>query len=383
MAEHETNRAQPHAGDGLSPPRAGARVRTKSWLLIIAGLLLLAWMGHWAYLRWTHVYIDDARIDGEIVTLSSRVSGWITELPVIQGDVVRKGDLLFKIDDRDSKLQREVLAARLEAVEGQMAVVRARTGQVDQETRGKYQSETSHLKASEAEAAALDLQLKQAREDYERARELAASKWLSPQAMARTRTAYRQAQENHRKALAEIAAVRGTLSAAGGSRRELQVMERQLAVLVHQADEIRAEIQRRAVDLDDRTILSPGDGRVVMTFVHKGEYVSIGQRILMFHDPNDIWVQANVKETDIARLKLGMKAQISVDAYPGRAFEGEVFRIGRAATSKFALMPDPNPSGNFTKITQRLPVRIRLLQTDPVLRPGMMVEVLIATRRDD
>jgi len=383
MADNEPNSAPDRSADGPAPPRASARVRRKSWLLLIAGLMLLAWMAHWAWFRWTHVYIDDARIDGEIVTLSSRVSGWITELPVIQGDVVKKGELLFKVDDRDSLLQREVLVARLDAAVNQMAVVRSRTGQVDQETQGKFQSETNRLKASEAEAAALDLQLKQAREDYDRARELAASKWLSPQAMERTRTAYQQARETHRKALAEIAAVRGTLAAAGGSRRELQVMERQIAVLARQADEIRAEIRRREVDLADRAIVSPGDGRVVMTFVHKGEHVSIGQRILMFHDPNDIWVQANVKETDVARLKLGMKAEIKVDAYPGRVFEGEVFRIGRAATSKFALLPDPNPSGNFTKITQRLPVRIQILQKDPALRPGMMVEVHIATRRDD
>jgi membrane fusion protein (multidrug efflux system) len=383
MEEPETSSARDRPAEGSSHRRAHARAHRNPWLLVIGGLVLLAWLGQWGWARWTHVYIDDARIDGEVVTLSSRVSGWITELPVIEGDVVRKGNLLFKIDDRDSRLQREVLAARLAAAENQMAVVRSRTGQVDQETRGKFQSETHRLKASQAEAAALDFQLKQAREDYQRARELAASKWLSPQAMERARTSYQQAQENHRKALAEIAAVRGTLAAAGGSRRELQVMERQLAVLARQADEIRAEMRRSDVDIADRTVVSPGDGRVVMTFVHKGEYVSTGQRILMFHDPNDIWVQANVKETDVARLKPGMKAEIKVDAYPGRVFEGEVLRIGRAATSKFALLPDPNPSGNFTKITQRLPVRIKLLRTDPVLRPGMMVEVHIATHRDD
>jgi len=360
-----------------------ARVKRKSWLLILAGLLLLAWMGHWLWVRWTHVYIDDARVDGEIVTLASRVSGWITELPVIPGDTVKKGALLFKVDDRDSQLQRQVLVARLDAIENQMAVVRARSGQVDQETQGKYQSETSRLKAAEAEAAARNAEMKQAAEDYARARDLAARKWLSPQAMERARTTWQQAQENHRKALADIAAVRGTLSAAGGSRRELQVMERQLGVLENQAEEIRAEIRRRDIDITDRTITSPGDGRIVMTFARKGEHVSTGQRILMFHDPNDIWIDANVKETDIARLKLGMKAEIKVDAYPDRKFEGEVFRIGRAATSKFALLPDPNPSGNFTKITQRLPVRIRLKQNDPLLRPGMMVEVHIATRGND
>lgn len=359
------------------------RITPKSWLLIIAGVLLLAWMAHWAWVRWTHVYIDDARIDGEIITLSSRASGWITELPVIQGDAVKKGDLLFRIDDRDSQLQREALVARLDAIENQMAVVRTRSGQVDQETQGKFQSETSRLTAAEAEAAARNAEMKQAREDYERARDLASRKWLSPQAMERARTAWQQAQENHRKALADIAAVRGTLSAAGGSRRELQVMQRQLAVLENQAEEIRAEIRRRDVDLTDRTVTSPGDGRIVMTFVRKGEHVSSGQRILMFHDPDDIWVDANVKETDIARLKPGMKAEITVDAYPDRVFEGEVFRVGRAATSKFALLPNPNPSGNFTKITQRLPVRIRLLQKDPVLRPGMMVEVHIAAQRNN
>jgi membrane fusion protein (multidrug efflux system) len=305
MAEHLPDGTEDRAGDGSGIPQASARVRRKSWLLVIVAILLLAWMGQWAYNRWTHVYIDDARIDGEIVTLSSRVSGWITELPVIQGEVVKKGDLLFKVDDRDSKLQREVLVARLEGIDNQVAVVRARTGQVDQETQGKFQSETSRLKAAEAEAGALELQLKQAREDYQRARDLAAAKWLSPQAMERTRTTFQQAQENHRKALAEIAAVRGTLSAAGGSRRELQVMERQIAVLARQADEIRAEIRRRDVDIADRVMLSPDAGRVVMTFVNKGEHVAMGQRILMFHNPDNIWVQANVKETDIAQLKPG------------------------------------------------------------------------------
>lgn len=332
------------------------------------------------YDRWTHVYIDDARIDGEVITLSSRVSGWITELPVIEGDEVKKGQLLVRVDDRDSVLQREVLIEKLKAIENQMAVVQAQTGQVDQETLGKYQSETNRLAAAEAEVAALDVQLKQARDDYKRAQELAEAKWLSPQAMERTRSTYHQVQESHRKALAEVAAVRGTLSAAGGSRRQLQVMERQLLVLARQADEMRAEIKRREVDIADRIIVSPADGKLVMTFVRKGEHVSSGQRVLMFHDPKDIWVEANVKETDVGLLKPGMKADIRVDAYPGKVFAGEVFRIGQAATSKFALLPDPNPSGNFTKITQRLPVRILLAEKNPALRPGMMVEVYIAVR---
>ena len=157
-------------------------------------------------------------------------------------------------------------------------------------------------------------------------------------------------------------------------------MERQLLVLARQADEIRAEIRRQEVDIADRTITSPADGAVVMTFTRRGEHVSPGQRMLMFHDPNQIWVEANVKETDVGRLKPGMKADIRVDAFPDKVFHGQVFRIGQAATSKFALLPDPNPSGNFTKITQRLPVRLLLTDKDPTLRPGMMVEVDVNVR---
>jgi membrane fusion protein (multidrug efflux system) len=190
-----------------------------------------------------------------------------------------------------------------------------------------------------------------------------------------------QKEEELRKAHAEVAAARGMVSAAGGSRRQLQVLDSEIDVLARQADEIRAEVKRREVDIADRTITAPGDGRIVMTFVRKGEHVSIGQRILMFHDPSQIWVEANIKETDIGLLERGMKARIRVDAYRGREFEGTVHRIGQAATSKFALLPDPNPSGNFTKITQRLPVRILVdPAADVRLRPGMMVEVDIAVR---
>ena len=109
-----------------------------------------------------------------------------------------------------------------------------------------------------------------------------------------------------------------------------------------------------------------------------GRELSIGQRIAMFHDPHKIWVEANVKETAIGQLKPGMPVEVRIDAYPGRVFSGEIYRIGQAATSKFALLPDPNPSGNFTKITQRLPVRIVLAEKDLTLRPGMMAEVTIA-----
>jgi membrane fusion protein (multidrug efflux system) len=360
--------------------RAWLPSQSKPVLIGIAAIALLVWTGGWLYGRYTHLYLDDARVDGEVVTMASRVAGWVTELSAMEGDNVKQGQVLVRIDERDSRLQREVLRSKLASLESQMAVVRAQTGQVDEETLGRYQSETNRLAAAEAEVASLQVQLKQAADDLKRAQELAERKWLSQQAMERARATHEQAQENHRKALSEMAAVRGTLSSAGGSRKQLRVLEQQLLVLARQGDELRAEIRRQEVDIADRNIVSPADGKVVMTFVRQGEHVAAGQRILMFHDPNRIWVEANVRETDIGLLRPGMKAEIHVDAYPGRVFRGEVYRIGQAATSKFALLPDPNPSGNFTKITQRLPVRILLAEKDHALRPGMMVEVGIDVR---
>ena len=354
---------------------AKLRPKGKTWALLAAALVLIAWGAHWVYQRYTHIYIDDARIDGNIITLSSRAAGWLTELPVIEGDEVKKGQILARIDERDSALMREVLVSKLQAIESQMAVMRAQTGQVDQETLGRFQSETNRLAAAEAEAASINTQLRQAENEHQRMQKL--EKYVSGQEVDQARSAFQQAQERHRKALAEAAAARGALSSAGGSRQQVNVIAQQMLVLMRQADEMRTEIRRRDIDIADRAITAPADGRVVMTFARKGEHVATGQRILMFHDPNDIWVEANVKETDIGQLKPGMKAAIHVDAYPGKKFRGEITRIGQAATNRFALLPDPNPSGNFTKITQRLPLRLKLLERDVNLRPGMMVEVYV------
>jgi membrane fusion protein (multidrug efflux system) len=118
---------------------------------------------------------------------------------------------------------------------------------------------------------------------------------------------------------------------------------------------------------------------VDQTFIDEGEYVTPGQRLLMIHDPERVRVEANVKETNIRFFRPGKKVAITVDALPGRRFEGTVTRVGQAATSEFALLPNPNPSGNFTKITQRLPVRIAVRQEGGELKPGMMVEVEATT----
>ena len=112
-----------------------------------------------------------------------------------------------------------------------------------------------------------------------------------------------------------------------------------------------------------------------------GDYIQAGQWVMMVHDPKNVWVEANVKETALNDVAVGQQVEIGVDAYPGMVQRGHVIRVGNTATNQFALLPSPNPSGNFTKITQRVPVRIafdgKANQVDPRLKPGLMVEVAI------
>jgi len=119
------------------------------------------------------------------------------------------------------------------------------------------------------------------------------------------------------------------------------------------------------------------DGVVAQTFVESGEHLRAGARVLMLHDPTRIWVAANVKETELYRFEEGARVSAVIDAFPGQALAGVVSWIAPAATSQFALLPNANPSGNFTKVTQRVGLRIDLDEVPPRLSPGMMVEVSI------
>lgn len=338
----------------------------------IAGLFLL---GDWIYDRFTHVYVDDARITADVVSVSSRVSGWVTKLSVAEGDQVRSGQVLVSIDDRDANLRLTELEARLSAIDAERARLVAEKAMVDRQTSSQYDMRDSQVKAAQAALAGRKSDLDLTRTDFERTRKLLARKVVSRRRWEEKRSAFRVAEQAYQQARAEVAAANASLIEASADREKLLVLDRQVSALIHQKAAIRAQRDRQNLDLRDRLIQSPINGVVDKTFVNPGEYVSAGQRLLMVHDPKKIWVSANVRETDIRYVKVGSAAVVTVDAYPDTIFKGEITRIGNAATSEFALLPTPNPSGNFTKISQRLNIRIALKEISALLRPGMMVEV--------
>ena len=232
--------------------------------------------------RFTHVHETDARVAGDLVTVSSRVAGRLVELPVESGDRVVRDQVIARLDARVEGLLLDQLEARLDA--------------------------------------------------------------------------------------------------ARAERARLDVLDREIDVLGHREAELRSRIEQQRLDVADRTIRSPIDGVVDRVFARAGEYVRPGQRLAIVHDPKRVWIEANVKETQIRKLAAGQPVEVRVDAWPGEALRGRVRSVGSATTGSFALLPSPNPSGNFTKITQRIPVRIDVEPSGRLLAPGMMVEVYIDVR---
>jgi membrane fusion protein (multidrug efflux system) len=364
-----------------TPRKSGSGAKR---LAILAVVLILggAILGQWLYTRYTNIIVYDARISSDVVAVSSRVGGWITAMPVSEGQVVKVSEPLILIDDRDSRLRLKELDARLASVESESREIDTEMSMVEAQTSGRVRAGQAALAASKAVVAGLITEVKQAESDFTRAQSLLKRSVISKQRWESLRTRYRRAQQHLLRARADVAEAQAILQEARANRQQIEVLRNRQATLQHAREKISIERQRQHLDLDDRAVKSALNGVVDRIFVDVGEYVSGGQRVMMIHDPDSIWINANIKETDIRDLVVGAEAKITIDAYPDLAVTGKVVRIGHAATSQFALLPNPNPSGNFTKITQRLPVKIAIDQVDGLLRPGMMVEVMIAISRD-
>ena len=343
-------------------------------------LAALAYGGRELYLRFTHIYEYDARVTADIVTVSSRADGWVVEMPALEGMRVAAGDVVARIDDRVAKLKADALRAQIEGVRAERTRLRAERrlslGQVDAQTQTRIAAVAAREKALAATKADLDL----AKSELERQWALFERRVSNERALQVAQAAVEKLESQILQAKAEHQQALGSLEEAKAEADKLGVIDAQIAALDHQVANLAAQLHQQQVDIEDRTIRTPVPAVIDRTFALPGEYVQAGQRILLLHNPDEVWVEVNIKETQVGRLKLGQTVKISVDAYPDESFIGKVARIGSATTARFALLPTPNPSGNFTKITQRVPVKIDLVQMPKPLAPGMMVEVEIDVR---
>ncbi|MFP6730944.1 MAG: HlyD family secretion protein [Alphaproteobacteria bacterium] len=353
-------------------------------IVLLGGMLvgLGLWAADWMHDAVLYVHETDARISADMVSVSSRVAGRVIERPIRSGSVVTLGDTLAVIDDRVSQTLLDELLAELDRIDAEMSERDAEITMIDQTTKSRYASEQARLAAAQALVEAVEVEFNYAKLEFKRAETLATGGVVSIQRLDKARNDYLTTQKELVSATAQVATAQAMLGEAQAARREIDLIVRERETLIRRKAEVRARIERQQIDIADRVIASPLQGVVSRAFVEVGEYIQPGQRIALVHDPRKIYVEANIRETDIARLSLEQTVRLEVDAYPEMLFEGRIKMIGAAATSVFALLPNPNPSGNFTKVTQRLPVRISVDQVDGMLRPGMMVEVFILIDED-
>lgn len=374
IAEQATERRDGGHGAAHAPapaPRADAGRTRRKWLFPVIGvvvLAVLAWgVQKYLYSR-AHESTDDAQVEGHIIPVLSKVGGYVNAVLVQDNDSVDAGDTLVRIDDAEYKV-------RLAQADADLAAARAAAGT----TRSTGQAQAAVATAT-SQSAALDAQIAAARanetkalSDLERMKELATKNIVSQQQLDAAQAAASAATAN-RLAVEKQAA-------AGGS----SVINAQAGVRVAQArlEAAQAARDNAALQLSYTAVTAPVSGIVSKKMVELGQLVQPGQQMMSVVADTGTWVTANFKETQLSDMHAGQPVEVEVDAYGGCEATGTVQSLSAATGAKFALLPPDNATGNFTKVVQRVPVRIAITKgcgADRPLRPGMSVTAHVQTK---
>jgi membrane fusion protein (multidrug efflux system) len=365
---------KPEARDGLlstvappeTPPRRGLLRRLRPLLaaLVLGGAMLGGgwWWSTGRFLQST----DNATLAGDIAVLSSRIEGDVAEILVADNQRVTAGQPLIRLDDRDWR-------ARLASAEANLAEAVAAIGTLTEQAA----QQRAQVAAAEAQIASVEAERIRAETDARRAQELAGGGFASRQAQDR-------AVADQRKAEAAVAAAQAQLAV---QRQALPVIEANRRQAEARRDQAEAQLQLARSNLDNTIIRAPFEGIAGNRAAQLGSHVRPGQQLIAVAPPPERqWVVANFKETQLTRMRAGQPVIVTVDALPGLELHGRVESLAPATGSQFSLLPPENATGNFTKIVQRVPVRVTIAPEDTarlaLLRPGLSVEAQVDTRDD-
>ncbi len=361
---------------------------TKKNIITASIILLLAVIGGIFVLRWylfglTHVYTEDAEIDGHIVSVSTQVPGNITAIYVYKNEHVKKGELIARISD--STYYPAMLQARANYKLAKAKLYSA-GGNIAQFIGNSYNSYYINKLAYTTALANLQkarLSYRLAKKNYLRGLILLKKQFITKQQFDTLNTQYLISRQ-------ALISARSSLGTARRNYVESRYVKsvsyaNKLTTLIPLKSAVKvakAAYKVALANYKNTFIHSPINGIITEKMSFIGEYITPGTPIVMENNPQRVWVTANAKETVIGNVKMGNPVKITVDSFPGKTFKGVVKFVGSVSTSKFALIPTNNPSGTFTKVTHRLPVRIKILNDRyHILKPGMMVEVTINTAK--
>jgi membrane fusion protein (multidrug efflux system) len=398
----------------------------------------------WLIFRWHYVSTDDAQVKGNLVNLSAKVSARIERMLVEEGDSVQAGQVLVELDPKDYIAARAQAQASLEMARHdlakaipQLALTKDRVLQGIDTADASYQEAReglkfaeddaslqadrvqkeidraqANLKATRARAIEAKATMDNAQKEFERQQELFKNKYIAENARDAAETAWQVAQskyqaalENERESLSQLELAEANqrsidlkkqtiriseqllqkakinLALAQEEKKQISIQEKNIEYLKAKVQEAEAALQLAEIRLHETKVLTPISGVISKRFADQGQFVQPGQPLLVVNNPLEKWVVANVEETKVRKVQTGARVKVEVDAFPRRDFEGKVEFVGAAALSEFALLPAENPSGNFVKITHRLPVRISVKDPENLLKPGMMVVVAIENKK--
>jgi len=405
----------------------------------LVGLATLCYGGYVWYNAITYVSTDDAYVDGTISPVSAKAPGHIVEVRVQDNQAVKRGDLLLRVDPRDFLAKREQARAAVATAEATLRAARSEVpltregtrAQIDQaraalqaaivgvrsaesavdEARARLEARRAATDAMRADVSGAQSTHRQAARELERARSLLKSDLVARRdfdlAEAAHETAGATVQAVQRRMVQterevqqveaevgnrvhaveqtrqRVAEARGTLALAESQIHQVAIKDAEASRAEARLREAQADLAFAELQLEHTEVRAAVDGVVSKRSVEMGQVVQMGQPLLAIVPLQDVWVVANFKETQLARLKPGMKAVVEVDGYPDKTFVGSVDSMSAGTGARFSLLPPENATGNWVKVVQRVPVRIHLegkLGNPHTLRAGMSAVVTIRVR---
>jgi membrane fusion protein (multidrug efflux system) len=323
-----------------------------------------------------YVTTTDARVRTRMITLSAEIAGRIADMPIAAGSRIASGETLIRLDDGRARLALAAATLDLRALEIETERARLDADVTRDRSRQRIASSHSSRDAAAADVAAARATLARAEADHARTSSLHASGLVAQAGMDRSIAALEIARQAAARAEAELVSRHAGVGEAEAEARTADLALHYAHARAMSAHALRQRIALLKVELAQHAIVSPIDGVIDEVFAEPGEYVAPGARLALAHATSDLWLEANIKETELPRVRAGASADIRLDA-ARTSCQGVVERIGDAAASEFALIPNANPAGVFTKITQRVPVRIRLGAGCREARPGAMATLRI------
>lgn len=350
------------------------------WLSLLAVLVAVGFSSYELFYWFTHVYEFDARIRTDLTRISSRVNGTIEEIAVTEGERVKKGDLLVGMKAGAVRQRIEALKADVAGATARQAKLKAEKHALELDLDARIATKREQVKALEVEREALVDRHALAKKKLKRSAFLMAKKLTSQQVMEDDQDRVLDLSGQVSVASAQVKVAAREIGEIEAERADIAVFDEEIKIAGIEAMRLEAQLKEQQVELAERFILSPVDGVVDRIFKNLGEYVEDADELLIVHDPDNIWIEANIGEDQIRHLKVGQPVKVDLDAYPFETFQGEVTGIGRVTVADLAPSGTAAADSRARKATQRIPVKIKLLDPPPITAPGMLVEVNIQIR---